>query len=101
MPDYAEAHNNLGNLLREQGQPQEAETCYRQAVALAPNGNRRAPADRHRRQLSYSLTDRRNSPSDLTLSCWSKIRSSARSRIWADSWSRSARSLAIDTAIDT
>ena len=36
-PDYAEAHNNLGNALQERGQVPDAETCYRQAVSLKPD----------------------------------------------------------------
>ena len=30
-PDYAEAHNNLGNALKDQGKPDEAVACYRRA----------------------------------------------------------------------
>jgi Flp pilus assembly protein TadD len=33
-PDYAEAHNNLGNTLKELGRLDEAEAGYRQAIAL-------------------------------------------------------------------
>jgi tetratricopeptide (TPR) repeat protein len=35
-PDYADAHNNLGDCLARQGRLEEAITCYRQAVALNP-----------------------------------------------------------------
>ena len=33
-PDYAEAHNNLGNALRDQGELEEAIACYRRALEL-------------------------------------------------------------------
>ena len=36
-PDFAEAHNNLGLVLREQGRPDEAVACYRRAVELKPD----------------------------------------------------------------
>ncbi len=36
-PDYAEAHNNLGNLLKEQGNLDEAVACYRRALELKPD----------------------------------------------------------------
>ena len=36
-PDYAEAHNNLGNTLQEQGRLDEAETSLRQAITLKPD----------------------------------------------------------------
>ena len=35
-PDYAEAHNNLGNLMRDAGRSKEAEHYYRRAVDLRP-----------------------------------------------------------------
>ena len=35
-PHFAEAMSNLGNALREQGKPAEAEAAYRQAIALKP-----------------------------------------------------------------
>ena len=35
-PDYAEAHNNLGNTLKELGRLDEAEASYTQAIALKP-----------------------------------------------------------------
>ena len=37
MPDYAEAHNNLGITLRELGKLDEAEASYRKAIALKPD----------------------------------------------------------------
>ena len=36
-PDYAKAHNNLGNTLQELGRLDEAEASYHQAIALKPN----------------------------------------------------------------
>jgi predicted O-linked N-acetylglucosamine transferase (SPINDLY family) len=36
-PDYAEAHNNLGNVFQQQGKLDEALACYRQALHLRPN----------------------------------------------------------------
>ncbi|MFQ5545679.1 MAG: FkbM family methyltransferase, partial [Acidiferrobacterales bacterium] len=36
-PDFAEAHNNLGNALKEQGKLTEAIAAYRQALALKPD----------------------------------------------------------------
>src|SRR5207244_13082936 len=36
-PDYAEAHNNLGNALRGQRRLAEAEACFREAVRLRPD----------------------------------------------------------------
>ena len=36
-PDYAEAHNNLGNILKEQGKLDESEACFRQAIELKPD----------------------------------------------------------------
>ena len=36
-PDYAQAHNNLGNTLQELGRFDEAEASYRQAIALKPD----------------------------------------------------------------
>jgi TPR repeat/Glycosyltransferase family 9 (heptosyltransferase) len=36
-PDYAEAHNNLGNALRERGEFDGAEACYRRALELKPD----------------------------------------------------------------
>jgi tetratricopeptide (TPR) repeat protein len=35
-PDIAEAHNNLGNVLRDQGQLDEAQARYEQALVLRP-----------------------------------------------------------------
>ena len=35
-PDYATAHNNLGNALTEQGKLDEAVACYRRAIELNP-----------------------------------------------------------------
>jgi len=37
LPDFGPAHINLGNVFRDQGKPQEAETCYRQGLRLMPN----------------------------------------------------------------
>ncbi len=37
QPDHAEIHNNLGNLLREQNRPTEAESAYRQALGIHPD----------------------------------------------------------------
>ena len=36
-PDYAEAHNNLGNALQDQGKLDEAVACYRRALELKPD----------------------------------------------------------------
>jgi hypothetical protein len=36
-PDYAEAHNNLGNVLQQQGELDEAVACHREAIRLKPN----------------------------------------------------------------
>jgi Flp pilus assembly protein TadD len=36
-PDYAEAHSNLGNTLKELGRLDEAEASYNQAIALKPD----------------------------------------------------------------
>ena len=36
-PDFAEAHNNLGNVLRELGRSEDAIASYRKALALNPN----------------------------------------------------------------
>jgi Flp pilus assembly protein TadD len=36
-PDYPEAHSNLGNTLQELGSLEEAEACYKQAIALKPD----------------------------------------------------------------
>jgi Flp pilus assembly protein TadD len=35
-PDHAEAHNNLGNALRQCGRLEEAAACYRRTIALQP-----------------------------------------------------------------
>jgi predicted O-linked N-acetylglucosamine transferase (SPINDLY family) len=37
VPEFAEAHGNLGLLLQQRGQMDEAEACYREAVALQPD----------------------------------------------------------------
>ncbi len=36
-PDYAEAHSNLGNTLKELGRLDEAQASYTQAIALKPD----------------------------------------------------------------
>ena len=36
-PDFAEAHNNLGNALNDQGKLDEAVACYRRALELMPD----------------------------------------------------------------
>ena len=36
-PDYAKAHNNLGNALKDQGKLDEAVACYRRALELKPD----------------------------------------------------------------
>jgi Flp pilus assembly protein TadD len=36
-PNFPEAHNNLGNVLREQGNLLEAKACYAEALWLKPN----------------------------------------------------------------
>ena len=36
-PDHAEAHDNLGNALKEQGKLDEAVACYRRALELKPD----------------------------------------------------------------
>jgi predicted TPR repeat methyltransferase len=35
-PEYADAHNNLGNIYREQDRLNEAEACYRRVIELIP-----------------------------------------------------------------
>ena len=37
MLDHAEANNNLGKPLQDQGEPDEAVACYRRAVHLRPD----------------------------------------------------------------
>ena len=37
LPNLADAHNHLGVILREQGQRDEAEACFHQALRLRPN----------------------------------------------------------------
>ena len=36
-PDYAEAHNNLGNTFKELEQLDDAINCYEKAIAINPN----------------------------------------------------------------
>ena len=36
-PDFADAHNNLGNTLKEQGMFVEAAECYQRAIAINPD----------------------------------------------------------------
>ena len=36
-PDYAEAYNNMGNALREQGNLEEALKAYNKAIDLKPD----------------------------------------------------------------
>lgn len=36
-PDYVPAHNNLGNLLREQGRFVESVACFRAVIGLSPD----------------------------------------------------------------
>ena len=36
-PDYAEAHNNLGNAFKDRGKLDEAAACYRRALELKPD----------------------------------------------------------------
>ncbi len=36
-PDYAEAHNNLGNALKDLGRLEEAVATYHKALALKPD----------------------------------------------------------------
>ena len=54
QPAYAEAHNNLGNVLKRQGKLEEAIVHYRQALALKP-----AYADAHN-NLGNALRDQGN-----------------------------------------
>ena len=35
-PEYADAHNNLGNVFKDQGKPDEAVACYQRALQLKP-----------------------------------------------------------------
>ena len=35
-PEYAEGHNNLGNILKQQGRPTEALAAFRKAISLNP-----------------------------------------------------------------
>jgi predicted O-linked N-acetylglucosamine transferase (SPINDLY family) len=51
QPGHAEAHNNLGNVLRDQGKLDEAVDCFRQALRLKP-----ASADTYN-NLANALTD--------------------------------------------
>ena len=37
MPGFAEAYNNLGNVMRDKGQIDEAETYYQKALQIDPN----------------------------------------------------------------
>jgi protein O-GlcNAc transferase len=37
-PHFAEAHNNLGNVLKDQGKLDEAVSCYERALQLKPDG---------------------------------------------------------------
>jgi tetratricopeptide (TPR) repeat protein len=37
FPNYADAHSNLGETLRDQGNMQEAIASYQHALALNPN----------------------------------------------------------------
>jgi protein O-GlcNAc transferase len=37
QPDYAEAHSNLGNALRDKGEYDDAVAAYREAIALRPD----------------------------------------------------------------
>jgi tetratricopeptide (TPR) repeat protein len=36
-PDYAEAYNNMGNALKEQGKLEEAIEAYNKALAIKPD----------------------------------------------------------------
>ena len=36
-PDYAEAHNNMGNVLRDLGKLNEAIDAYNRALSIKPN----------------------------------------------------------------
>jgi len=36
-PDYADAHNNLGNALQELGKVKEAEASYQRALSIEPD----------------------------------------------------------------
>ena len=51
-PDYAEVHNNLGIVRKEQGRLDEAVACYRQALLLKP-----AFADAHN-NLGLALAEK-------------------------------------------
>ncbi len=59
-PDYAEAHNNLGAALREQGQLAEAVTQYQQALRIKPDyaeaHNNLGAALREQGQLAEAVT---------------------------------------------
>ena len=37
QPNYADAHNNLGNALKDQGKLVEAAGCFRRALELKPD----------------------------------------------------------------
>ena len=39
-PGHAEAHNNLGNVCKDQGHVADALACYRKSLALNPNNAR-------------------------------------------------------------
>ena len=49
-PDYAEAHNNLGNALKELGRLDEAVASYRKALAMQARLPRGAQQSRKRAQ---------------------------------------------------
>ena len=36
-PDFTEAHNNLGIVLARQGEPEQAEVCYRHTIEIKPD----------------------------------------------------------------
>ena len=57
-PDFAEAHNNLGNALQEQGKADEAVAHYRRALALKPASPRRITTSAMRSKSKANWTRR-------------------------------------------
>ena len=69
-PDYAKAHNNIGNVLKEQGKLAEATEAYNKCISIQPNyanayynkgnilkdlGNHKRPLKHIKKQFHLSL----------------------------------------------